>query len=132
MTVINASQCVSALIIGPPGRWRSSLSVLLQANPEISAVHQADNSVIGLQCVAEAQPVIVLLDSGLPGDECWWMLAHIKRAWPKVRCVILAHDSAEELRALKSEADAVLQIGFSGETLYKTVRDIINSQPGRP
>ncbi len=117
---------VSALIIAPPGRWRSSLCVLLQANPEIGAVQQADDGLAGLRYITQAQPLIVLLDGGLPGDECWLTLKHIKRAWPEVRCVILAHDSAEEQRALTSAADAVLQVGFSGEALYTTVSSLLN------
>ncbi len=117
---------IYALVIGPPGRWRSSLCVLLQANPEINAVYQAGNCIAGLQCIAEIRPAIVLLDSRLPGEECWLALSHIKRAWPQVRCVILAHDSSQEQRAVKSGTDAVLQVGFSGETLYTTICSLLN------
>ena len=84
---------ISALVIGPPGRWRSSLCVLLQAPPEISAVHQADDRMAALQCIATTQPAIILLDCGLPGEDAWQALGHIKRTWPQVRCVILTHDS---------------------------------------
>ena len=119
----------SALVIGPPGRWRSSLCVLLQSAPEISAVHQADDHTVALQWFAKTQPAIVLLDCGLPGEEVWLTLQHIKRAWPQVRCLVLAHDSAQAQRASKSGADAVLQVGFSGETLYATIREILDHPP---
>jgi DNA-binding NarL/FixJ family response regulator len=111
----------SALIIGPPGRWRSSLSVLLQATPEIEAVHQADDPAAALPWIAENRPALILLDGGLPGEACPLALQQIKRTWPQVRVVILVHDSAQAQRAANAEADAVLQVGFSGETLYATV-----------
>ena len=123
---------ISALVIGPSGRWRSSLCVLLQATPEISAVHQADDGVAALQCIAKIQPALVLLDCELPGEEAWLTLGHIKRAWPQARCVILSHDSAQAQRAEKSGADAVLQVGFSGETLYATIRGILDHPSCHP
>lgn len=115
-----------ALVIGPPGRWRNSLCVLLQATPEIVAVHQADDCADALQWFTESLPSIVLLDCGLPGEDAWQALGYIKRAWPQVRCLILAHDSTQAQRAEKSGADAVLQVGFSGETLYATIRKILD------
>lgn len=119
-----------AVVIGPPGRWRNSLCVLLQAIPEITAVHQADDYETALQWLAEIRPAIVLLDCGLPGEEAWLALRHIQRDWPQARCLILAHDSAQAQRAETSGADAVLQVGFSGETLHTAIREIIK-QPSR-
>jgi len=116
---------ISALVVGPPGRWRSSLCVLLQAIPEINAVHQADDCTIALQCIAEIRPAIILLDCELPGEAAWSTLQHIQRAWPQVRCLILTHDSTQAQRAADAGADAVLQVGFSGETLYTTIRGIL-------
>ena len=116
---------VSALVVGPPGRWRNSLCVLLQANPEIVAVHQADDYANALQGFAETPPAIVLLDCGLPGEEAWQALEQIQRGWPQTRCVILTHDSTQAQRAEQSGADAVLQVGFSGETLYAAIREIL-------
>jgi DNA-binding NarL/FixJ family response regulator len=115
---------LSVLIISPPGRWRSSLCVLLHANAEIDTVHQADDCTAGLQTLAEAHSEIVLLDGGLAGEECWLALEQIRHAQPQTRCVILAHDSAQEQRALNSGADGVLQVGFSGESLYAMIRGL--------
>jgi DNA-binding NarL/FixJ family response regulator len=121
-----------ALVIGPPGRWRSSLCVLLQSAPEISDVHQADDLTAVVQWLAKTQPVIVLLDCGLPGEEVWTTLQQIKRAWSQARCLILTHDSTQTQRAAKSGADAVLQVGFSGETLYSTIRGILDHPSCHP
>ena len=115
----------SILIIGPAGRWRSSVCVLLQADPDIQMVHQSDDGVTGLECIAGFRPAIVLVDGGLEGEEAWLTLQHIQVAWPQVRCVILAHDSTQARRAASSGADAVLQVGFSGETLYATLRRLL-------
>jgi DNA-binding response OmpR family regulator len=116
---------ISVLIISPPGRWRSSLCVLLHANAEIIAVYQADGYAAGLQAFAENHPDIVLLDGGLPGEECWLALEHIRQcSQPQVCCVVLAHDSAQEQRAVNGGANGVLQVGFSGEALYKMVHTL--------
>jgi DNA-binding NarL/FixJ family response regulator len=122
MNRVNAQ--LSVLIISPPGRWRSSLCVLLHANTEINAVYQADDCAVGLQALAETHSDIVLLDSGLPGEECWLALEQIRHTQPRVRCVVLAHDSAQEQHALHSGADGVLQVGFSGEILYATIHSL--------
>jgi len=117
---------VSALIIAPPGRWRNSLCVLLQANPEIGMVYQADDGAAALRCMAETQPAIVVLDCGLPGEEPGQMLHGIQRDWPQARWLMLAHDSVQAQRAAQSGGDAVLQVGFSGEVLYTTVSSLLN------
>ncbi|MBI5842519.1 MAG: hypothetical protein HZB19_20715 [Chloroflexi bacterium] len=106
--------------------------MLLQATPEISAVHQADDRAVAEQCIAANRPAIILLDCELPGEEVWLTLGHIKRTWPQVRCLILAHDSTQAQRAANSGADAVLQVGFSGETLYATIRGILEHPSCNP
>ncbi len=114
----------SALIIGPAGRWRDSLCVLLQATNAIAGILQADDGRSGWQLIVKSRPTLLLLDAGLPGDEAWPLLEQVRKLRPPVRCIVLARTSAQAQRAEAAGADAVLQVGFSGKDLYAAIREV--------
>ncbi len=121
-----AVDCVDTLIIASPGRFRDSLSVLLRAGELVSLVGQADNGVSGLKMIDALRPNLVLMDADLPNGDTWDVLEHIKRTWPQVRCLILAHTQQQERDAQTAAADSCLRDGFTTEILFGTLRDLIN------
>jgi DNA-binding NarL/FixJ family response regulator len=120
------TNCISALIIAPPGRLRDSLQVLLQAGNKITLAGQADDARSGLQLVAEYRPALVLLDTYLPGDDAWQILEHLKRNYPQIDCFVLAHSFDQERRAQEAGADAVFLAGFSAETFFEALKSIVS------
>ncbi len=115
---------ISVLIVAPPGRWRDSLAVLLRAGGLKLEIELVDDGP-GLPRLAGGPPAVVLVDAGLPNDGAWQLLGSARRDWPPARCVVLAHTLAQEQRARSVGADAVLQVGFSGEALYTTMRALL-------
>lgn len=115
----------SALIIAPPGRWRDSLRVLLQAGGLIAHVQLAEEDRAGPSCMAGDAPDLVLVDARLADGHGWWVLEQLRYDWPQARCIVLAHTLAQEQQARLAGADAVLQAGFPGEALYTTMRTLM-------
>ena len=124
-TGIMMSQRVSALIIAPPGRLRDSLRVLLRASGKIGRVEQADYARSGLQSIEPLSPGLVLLDAGLEEDEAPGVLGQIKTQWPRLPCLVLAHNPEQESAALAAGADAVLQAGFTTGNFFSTIQRIL-------
>ena len=120
------TDCTSALIIAPPGRLRDSLQVLLQAGNELALAGQADDARSGLRMIAEHRPTLVLLDTRLPDDDAWQVLAHLKRNYPQIRCFVLAHNFKQERRARETGADAIFLAGFSAETFFEAIESIVS------
>lgn len=116
---------LSALIIAPPGRWRDSLRVLLQAGGQITRVDLVEGDGAGPPPMAGEPPTFVFVDAGLADGDGWWVLEQLRFDWPCTHCIVLAHTIAQERQAHLAGADAVLQVGFSGEALYATIRTLM-------
>lgn len=50
------------------------------------------------------------------------MLEQARRMCPQVRSIVLVHTMEQEQRACLMNSDAILYVGFSGESLFATVR----------
>jgi DNA-binding NarL/FixJ family response regulator len=115
---------VSIFIISPPGLWRESLLVLLQASGHVTVAGQADDGSAAQLWLAAHIPAAVLLDADLPGDEAWEVLRRLKRQQPSIYCLVLAHDFHQERQAQVDGADQVLLAGFSAEALFAAIEKI--------
>ena len=114
----------SIFIIAPPGPWRESLLVLLQASSNVVVAGQADDGSADRLWLAAHIPAAVLLDADLPGDEAWEVLRRLKRQQPSIYCLVLVHDFHQERQAQVDGADQVLLAGFSAEALFAAIEKI--------
>ncbi|MBN1995567.1 MAG: response regulator transcription factor [Anaerolineae bacterium] len=114
----------SIFIIAPPGPWRESLLVLLQASSNVEVAGQADDGPAARLWLAAHVPAAVLLDADLPGDEAWEALQCLKRQQPSIYCLVLAHDFNQERQAQAGGADQVLMAGFSAEALFAALEKV--------
>jgi DNA-binding NarL/FixJ family response regulator len=121
------SNRVSVLMIAPPGRLSDGLRVLLRASDDIVLAGQAGDTASGLCMLAECLPALVLLDASLPGEQALHVLQHVQGHWPHVHCLVLAHTLEQERLARQAGADAVLQPGFSAETLFHTIEQVMRN-----
>jgi DNA-binding NarL/FixJ family response regulator len=119
---------VSALIVARPGRARDSLYALLGAVSQIEMIDRVDNGVSALKLVAEREPSLVLLDTGLGEDQAWSVLEQIKAARSQTRCIVLAGSFQQPQRARAAGADDVLLRGFRVAELYKVIEKLISGQ----
>ena len=118
---------VLALIIAAPSPLQDGLLALITTSDQISAVFMAEEASVALRMVKDHRPILVLLDSYLPGSET--VLAQIKSQWPQTRCIVLV-GSVEQEQAVK-EADAVLIEGFSPSHLLATIEDLLAQSENR-
>lgn len=99
--------------------------MLLLASGDISRVDCSADAPSALRRIAEIQPPLLLLDAGLAEDQAWVVLEQARRMWPQVRSIMLVHTMEQEQRARSMHSDAILYVGFSGESLYATVRCLL-------
>lgn len=111
---------MSALVIGPPGRLRDSLQVLLTAIPRIERVSQADDVPSALAVGTESPAVVVLADGDLLAT-----LDRIRAGWPHAKCVALVDDEQELEVAQAAGADVVLLRGLSAAKLIATIEGLL-------
>jgi DNA-binding NarL/FixJ family response regulator len=114
----------SIFIISPPGLWRESLLVLLQASDQVVVAGQADDGSTAQLWLAAHIPSAVLLDADLPGGEAWEVLQCLKRQQPSIYCLVLAHDFHQERQARADGANQVLLAGFSAEALFAALEKV--------
>jgi DNA-binding NarL/FixJ family response regulator len=113
------------LIAGKPSRMRDSLHVLLKTMPGIEIVGHADDDSATLRMVAEHQPVLVLLDTNLPGEGFSTVLAGIQENGLPSRCLVLADSLRQHWEAQSAGADASLVKGFSAVKLFEIVERLL-------
>jgi DNA-binding NarL/FixJ family response regulator len=113
--------CISVLILSTASRLCNSLRVLLNAYPRIHWIRQTCDSLVALQWIAEHRPDVVLLDAGMPKNEAWQVLNHIQSFYPHCRCIVLTHNFAQQERAERARAYAILEDDFSMERLFQAL-----------
>src|SRR3989304_1727044 len=101
------------LIADDHGVLRAGLRVLLNAEPDMEIVSEAEDGSGAITKAKEFQPDIVLLDVSMPGTGGLQAIRHIKRVAPACKVLILSmHDDESYLRE-------ALKAGASGYALKK-------------
>lgn len=94
---------------------RAGLRLLINAQPDLEVVAEADNGVKVLSLVQEAQPDLILLDLTMPGLGGLDVLRALRQVSPESRVLILTmHDDESYLRQ-------ALSLGAAGYVLKKAV-----------
>jgi DNA-binding NarL/FixJ family response regulator len=94
---------------------RAGLRLLINGQPDLEVVAEADNGVKVLSLVEETRPDLVLLDLTMPGLGGLDVLRALKQVSPESRVLILTmHDDESYLRQ-------ALSLGASGYVLKKAV-----------
>lgn len=111
----------SILIAARPDRMRDSLCLLLESRRGFRVVGHADDCGAALRMVAEQRPVLVLLDTNLPGERLAVLLEQIRINAPQSRCLVLADDVWQRREACAAGADGTLLKGFPAEELLQII-----------
>jgi DNA-binding NarL/FixJ family response regulator len=80
--------------------------------------------------VVEQQPLVVLLDTNLPGEQGWGVLEQIKVQRPHTRCLVLADSVRQRQTAWAAGADGVLLKGFSTAELFAAIDRVLSKGEG--
>ena len=101
---------------------REGLKSLVNAQPDMDVIGEADNGRLTLQRVRELQPDVIILDISMPDLNGIQVTERLKRLGHKVTVLVLtAHDDNGYLRQL-------LEVGASGYVLKKAAaEELINA-----
>ena len=114
------SVLTSLLLVAPPGPFRDSLRVLLQAEPRIARVILAD-SVIEACCVLrQSPPDQIIIDTDLSDPALWSFCTLLKTFSATLNCVIIFHTSEQHVAAHLLGFPALLA-GFKAEALFAAI-----------
>lgn len=103
----------SVLIVDDHAVLRSGLRLLLEAQPDLTVVGEAEDALSGLALAKELQPDVVLMDISMPGQSGLDSLPRLRHVAPASQVLVLTmHDDEGYLRR-------ALQAGAAGYVLKK-------------
>jgi len=112
------------LIVDDHAALRAGLRMLVNAEPDMEVICEAENRSGALNCIAQLQPDVVLLDISLPDESGLDMVKHILDVSPSTRIIILTmHDQEGYLRkAMTSGASGYLLKKAADTELLSAIR----------
>jgi DNA-binding NarL/FixJ family response regulator len=119
-------ETIRILLVDDQRLMREGLRILLELEPDLQIVGDAENGEAALNAYAELQPDVVLMDvrmPGMDGVEATWRLCE---RWPAARVVILTTFDDDEyvFEGLRAGALGYLLKDVSGHDLAEAVRTV--------
>ncbi|WP_223809072.1 response regulator transcription factor [Nocardiopsis listeri] len=116
---------IRVLLAEDEAMTREAIAALLDLEPDITVVGQADNGGDAFRIALESRPDIVMLDIEMP-DGGLVLLGRLRKHCPNVRCVILTrHANPGTLRrALKEGATGFIAKSTSAQSLSNVLRRV--------
>jgi DNA-binding NarL/FixJ family response regulator len=119
-------EAIRILLVDDQRLMREGLRILLELEPDLEIVGEADNGQAALNAYEELRPDVVLMDvrmPGMDGVEATWRL---RQRWPQARIVILTTFDDDEyvFEALRAGALGYLLKDVSGQDLAQAVRAV--------
>jgi DNA-binding NarL/FixJ family response regulator len=117
---------VRVLILDDHKLVRAGLRMLLQHEPEVEVVGEAESGDHALDLCSTLAPDIALVDLAMPGMTGWQVLAELKARAPAVKVIILSVHSTEEhvVRALRAGARGYVLKEAAPQELISAVRTV--------
>lgn len=105
---------------------RIGLRMVLNGDPEINVVGEAENGQHGLQLVRDMNPQLVIVDLGLPDIDGFELTREIRKISKDIRILVLtSHDTEEEvLEALAAGANAYCLKDIVSDRLIEVVKSV--------
>lgn len=113
-----------ALIVAKSAPLRKGLQALLATMPRVE-LELADDSLSAIKRFTEYPPSLVLLDTGLLGNDIYATLGRVKAEWPQSRCLVLVDDVQQRQKAESAGADVVLLKGFPAAKLFEVIEELV-------
>ena len=109
---------------------RAGLCKLLESMPAFQVVGQADDGRKVLELAEQLQPDLVLMDLSMPGLTGLEATARLRKAWPKIRVVILSmHQNEEYVRqALRNGSVAYLLKDAAPQELEQALQTVLRGE----
>lgn len=121
---------IRVLLVDDHAVVRTGFRLLLQSQPEMSVVAEAESGEIACQCYLELQPDVVVMDLAMPGMGGLEALRRILAHHPQARVLTLSaqDDPMHARRALREGALGFLSKRSAPETLIDAVIAVAGGQ----
>lgn len=107
---------IRVLVVDDHAILRDGIRSILESQPDVLVVGEAENGLEAIECLPQTQPDIVLMDISMPGMNGLEATRHIKENFPEVKVLILTqHDNHEYIAP-------ALQAGAAGYVLKRSGR----------
>ncbi len=105
---------------------RAGLKALLEQDPSIEVVGEADNGRDAIRAVGQLSPTLVLMDLTMPGMNGIDAVTEIKRRYPEVRVLVMTLHKAEDYihASLKAGADGYILKDATQEEFRVAIRSV--------
>ena len=110
---------------------RAAFRSLLAANADLEVVGDSGDAREAIGQVGDARPDVVLLDISMPGLSGLDAIGPLRKAWPRVRILMLTHHEGETFveQALEGGADGYLSKDSDEAELVLAIRAVHRGQP---
>jgi DNA-binding NarL/FixJ family response regulator len=121
------------LLVDDDHNFRSALSALIAAMPEVQLVGEAADAESAIQLTQELVPDVVLIDWQLPGMDGIEATRHIREAHPDLAVLILSGSADGRMRQAAKAAGvaAVIDKGTGLESLGSEISAAAARRSGR-
>jgi DNA-binding NarL/FixJ family response regulator len=124
---VSSSSEITLVVIAPPGRQRDGLRILLQADHKIAVAGEADDLVSGAQVIAQRAPALVVLQGDHDGESFWIQVRQLKNQFSQVHLAVVVPNHRQQELARAAGADAALMEGFTSETMFATIAQMMQT-----
>lgn len=117
---------IRILIVDDQRLMREGLRTLLELEPDMQVVGEANNGLASLTAFAATQPDVVLMDIRMPGMDGVEATSRLRDRWPAANILILTtfNDDAYVFEGIRAGALGYLLKDVSGQELATAVRTI--------
>ncbi|HBY92671.1 MAG: response regulator transcription factor [Ardenticatenaceae bacterium] len=126
--------CARILLADDHDLFREGLTSLINAQPELSVVGQAEDGLAALSLAHELRPDLIVMDIQMPVCDGLEATRLIRAEWPEARIVILTvHDEDEKLfEAIKAGATGYLLKNTKSADFLQGVRRALAGEAALP
>jgi DNA-binding NarL/FixJ family response regulator len=110
-------------------RVRRGLRALLETQPDMAVIGEADTAARALECAAKLHPSIVVLDLMLPTKDAGLAIVRILAAHHQP-CIVTSWQGSLREVALKMGASAFVEKGDAPEKVFAAIRGTHNGHNG--
>jgi len=121
---------IRVLLADDHALFREGLASIIQAQPDMEIVGEANDGLEALVKAKELKPDLILMDITMPGCDGLEATRQIKQALPEVVIVVLTVHSDEEklFEAIKEGAQGYLLKNIRSETMLQLIRGALRGE----
>ncbi len=118
------------LIVEDHTLLRAGLKALLNQDPDVEIVGEADNGRDAVQAIGTLAPNLVLMDLSMPGMNGIEAIRDIKRRYPETRVLVLTIHKTDEYihESLRAGADGYILKDATHDELRVAIRSVLNGK----